>query len=429
MFKLRLDQKASLESCLRGLKKYGWHYLCGEVRTGKTIVALYCANFFLESKPDDYLLIVTTKKAKASINSDYTEGGFKYSMRIINYEALHKVKVMPKFIIWDEAHKLGTFPKPSKRTKLAREKFSHVRCLFLSGTPSPETFTQLYHQAYVLGDRSPWARYKTFYNWAKYYVRKETIYTGNEMNTTSYKNCKAIVLKEFAPHMTSVTQIQAGFTGKVIETFHTIPLPAECKELMREVISKGISRKASIFVQNPSRKHTLVHQICSGTFKDDEKQGQTLSTFKADYIRRRFAGRKIAIFYVYKEEGRLLREYFENWTDSPEEFNASDDLVFICQIVSGREGVDLKTADDLINFNISYSATCYWQGRSRSQSWDGGDKLVHWLFSNSGVESDVYEAVTDKQDYTLKHFKQYVREKYTSSNKKKAGKLGVSGYT
>lgn len=422
MFTLRLDQKDTLESCLRGLKKFNWHYLCGEVRTGKTIVALYCANFFLESKPDDYCLVVTTKKAIPSIKRDYVDSGFKYSIRCINYEALHLVKIMPKFIIWDEAHKLGTFPKPSKRTKLAREKFGHVRCLFLSGTPSPETFTQLYHQAYVLGDRSPWARYKNFRVWAKYYVVKKIIYVGNEMTRTDYNTCRAIALKEFAPHMTSVTQKQAGFTGVVVERFHHVPLPDECKDLMREVIRKGISRKLSIFVQNPSRKHTLVHQICSGTFKDDDKQGQTLSTFKAEYIQRRFinAGRKVAIFYVYKEEGRLLREYFSKHTDSPEEFNASKDLVFICQIVSGREGVDLKTADDLINFNISYSATCYWQGRSRSQSWDGGDKLVHWLFSTSGVEADVYEAVINKQDYTKKHFKQYVREKYTSSNKTKA---------
>jgi hypothetical protein len=29
---------------------------------------------------------------------------------------------------------------------------------------------------------------------------------------------------------------------------------------------------------------------------------------------------------------------------------------------------------------------------------------VYWIFSEGGIEKDIYKAVTKKKDYTLKHF-------------------------
>jgi hypothetical protein len=40
------------------------------------------------------------------------------------------------------------------------------------------------------------------------------------------------------------------------------------------------------------------------------------------------------------------------------------------QIVAGREGVNLSTADALVFYNIDFSATSYWQARARLQTKD-----------------------------------------------------------
>ena len=30
---------------------------------------------------------------------------------------------------------------------------------------------------------------------------------------------------------------------------------------------------------------------------------------------------------------------------------------------------------------------------------------IYWIFSNKGIENDIYKAVVKKKDYTLSHFK------------------------
>ena len=73
---------------------------------------------------------------------------------------------------------------------------------------------------------------------------------------------------------------------------------------------------------------------------------------KADFVKSYFQDRKIALFYVYQSEAELLQYVFPNWTDSPEEFQASSNKVFISQVRRAREGVRLDTADALIFFNL-----------------------------------------------------------------------------
>ncbi len=150
------------------------------------------------------------------------------------------------------------------------------------------------------------------------------------------------------------------------------------------------------------------HQLSSGTVLDDDNTPWLLNSFKLDYIRTTFKGKKIAIFYCYVAEGTMLKKLFRNWTASPEEFNESKDKVFICQVASGREGINLSTADELIFFNISYSAVSYWQARARSQSQKGGDKRVNWIFSHipgkETIEQKIYKVVQSKKNFTLSHF-------------------------
>ena len=75
--------------------------------------------------------------------------------------------------------------------------------------------------------------------------------------------------------------------------------------------------------------------------------------------------------------------------------------------MSGREGISLREADALVYYNIDFSATSYWQSRDRMTTKDRRTSKVYWLFSERGIEKDIYKAVSNKKDYTLKHFKRF----------------------
>jgi hypothetical protein len=402
---LRPYQKTAKETCLKILNKYGISYLIGQLRTGKTLVSLFVAKEFAPYA-DSLVLFVTKKKVIPHVKKDFKLSGLKYTLVVINYEGLPKLNLKykkPVLVIWDEAHTMGAFPKKSKRTKLARKLFGGIPMLYLSGTPSPESYSQLYHQLWI-SKRGPWTRFSSFYKWAKEYVIVEEAYIGNNRKIKIYKNAKAAAFNEFKKFTVTMTQKEAGFDGEIIEKIHKLRLPDECVKLIRQLRKKKFSDRRRITADNVPKLMTAIHQISSGTYIDDDENRQVISTFKADYIKKHFKNRKIAIFYCYIAEGEMLKKYFKYWTDDPKYFDYYENVPFICQIVSGREGIDLRSADDVIYFNISYSAVSYWQGRARSQSIDGGDKLVHFLLTDLGIEQDIYKTVRSKENFTTKHF-------------------------
>ena len=80
--------------------------------------------------------------------------------------------------------------------------------------------------------------------------------------------------------------------------------------------------------------------------------------------------------------------------------------MFASQIVSGREGINLSSADALVFLNIDFSAVSYWQSRARIQTKDRTkDAHIYWIFAKGGIEEKIYKAVMNKKDYTLEHFK------------------------
>ena len=151
-----------------------------------------------------------------------------------------------------------------------------------------------------------------------------------------------------------------------------------------------------------------LHQIYSGTVLVDEPQreGKVFDYTKAEFIKHYFQGKKIAVFYKFVSEAYALRWVFCSVYDDPQAFNEAESGVFISQIVSGREGINLSTADALVFYNIDFSATSYWQSRARIQTKDREkDAQIYWIFAEGGIEDKIYKAVMDKKDYTLSHFK------------------------
>ena len=139
-------------------------YYTVEVRCGKTAIAMELCKLYGAKN----VLFATKKKAISSILDDYAEFAYNFNITVVNDESLHKVNEDFDLVIHDEHHRFGAFPKPNKVAKIFKEKYGHLPMIFLSGTPSPESHSQWFHQFWV-SNHSPF-KYSNFYKWCHDYV-------------------------------------------------------------------------------------------------------------------------------------------------------------------------------------------------------------------------------------------------------------------
>lgn len=387
------------------INKNGFLYLSMEVRTGKTLTSLgICSN--LNPK---VVLFVTKKKAVTSIAADYKTLNPSYGITIINYESLHHVVNDEKWdvIIVDEAHGLGAYAKPSIRARMIRDVIEkdNPKVILLSGTPTPESYSQMYHQVYGIPN-NPFKEFKNFYRFSDVHIKVKDKKI-NALITKDYSHGLESILEAMKPYTISYTQKEAGFNAETIEQVLYVDIkPATLNliaKLKRDLVIEG--RDEIILADTPVKLMTKVHQLCSGTIKFESGKSMVLDTSKADFIKDYFDGCKIGIFYKFKEELNALQQVFrDNLTTELDEFDSTDKNIAL-QIVSGREGISLKMADYLVYYNIDFSATSYWQSKDRMTTKDRLRNNVYWIFSKGGIEDDIYKAVTKKKDYTLSHFK------------------------
>ena len=383
-------------------------YLAMEVRTGKTLTSLNTAKLFGAKK----VLFLTKKKAISSIQWDYDNFGFDFDLTIINDESLHLVEGSFDLIIHDEHHRFGAFPKPNKVAQLFKKRYSKLPMIFLSGTPTPESHSQWFHQFWI-SDHSPFKQYTNFYKWAIDYVDVKEKRLGYAV-IKDYSQAKEQLIRRKVQHyIITFTQAQAGFTTSVNEMI----LECEMQPITNLIINK---LKKNLVVKNTDGQIILgdtgvklmqkIHQLSSGTCKFEDGTSKVIDLSKANFIFDKFKGVKIAIFYKFKEEFNALSQVFggENLTNDVEEFDNSDKCIAL-QIVSGREGISLKNAKYLVYYNIDFSATSYWQSRDRLTTMQRQSNEVFWIFSKGGIELDIYKTVLKKKDYTLKIFKENER--------------------
>lgn len=385
------------------LLQFGLAYLCMEVRTGKTFTAFETARRYGAKK----VLFVTKLKAISSIQEDYNGSGRHFSLYVTNYESLHKVGGGWDLVIIDEAHSLGQYPKPSERTKELKRICEGLPIIYLSGTPSPESYSQLYHQFWV-SSRGPWSGYPSFYKWHNDHGIKAVKYLYNRQ-IADYSKTKDL-RSQFNHLMITYTQEEAGFEMPVEEHVLTVPMSDKVKWAINKLRKDKIFKTQSgqvVLGDTAVKEMGKVHQLCSGTVKPEEGDTIIVDWSKAEYIKERFEGQKIAIFYKYVAEEMQLRAMFNPCiTTDPIAFRDSDNLIFISQIQSGREGVNLSTADCLVMYNIDFSALSYWQARARLQTKDRQKAAkVFWIFTEGGIEQKIYETVQGKKDFTLSHYR------------------------
>ena len=400
--KFRKYQSEIIDKAFDVLVKYGFVYLSMQVRTGKTLTAMGTA----QKLGVDNMLFVTKKKAISSIEDDYKLLSPKFHLTVINYESLHKVAGKYECIVLDEAHGMGAYPKPSKRTKMIKQiiKKQNPFVILMSGTPTPESFSQMYHQVYAC-PHNPFRNYTNFYKFAKDYVNVVQIRIG-AMPHNNYSSGKQSILDQMKPYMISYTQKEAGFKVETIEKVLKVKMSDltynMVKQLKKNLVIEGTDEV--VLADTGVKLMSKLHQLFSGTVKFESGKATVIDLSKAEFIRTQFKNQKIGIFYKFKAEYDALKEvYGDDLTDDLKEFKTTDKNIAL-QVVSGREGISLKEADCLVNYNIDFSALSYWQSRDRMTTKDSIQNDVYWVFSEGGIEEKIYRAVTKKKDYTLKHF-------------------------
>jgi len=381
-------------------------YLAMEVRTGKTLTSLAIAN---NIKAQD-VLFVTKKKAISSIEADFDLFKPPFSLCVVNYESLHKIDhdIPWDIIILDEAHSMGAFPKPSQRALIVKDIIRKHKpfVILLSGTPTPESYSQMYHQVYGIPN-NPFNEFPSFYKFCNMYVNI-TEKKINGLFIRDYSKGLPSILDKMKPYTINYTQLEAGFKVKTSE--HVMHV--ELKDSTYKIIDKlkkdlVVEGKEEVILADTSVKLMMkLHQLYSGTIKFESGNSMVLDLTKAEFIKSQFATAKIGIFYKFKEELNALTQVFgaENLTTDLSVFESTDKNIAL-QIVSGREGISLKQADCLVYYNIDFSATSYWQSKDRMTTKDRLDNDVYWIFTKGGIENDIYKTVIKKKDYTINHFK------------------------
>lgn len=385
------------------LKKHRICYLAMECRTGKTLTALSIAQEYGAKS----VLVISKVKALPSIRADYELLNPGYALEAINYESAHKCTGSYDLIILDEAHSLGSFPKPSQRAKTIKTLAKGLPIIYLSGTPSPESYSQLYHQFWV-SSFSPFRLFPNFYKWAKVYVTpSQRMINGHTIN--DYSGAKKEKVEAATRHLfIDYSQQEAGFEANIVENTLEVEMSQWTQMALRRLKRDKVLSWEGVDVlgETPAKLMSKLHQLSSGTVISEEGQHIITDFSKAKYVAEKFRGKKIALFYVYQSEADLLKKAFPKWTDSPEEFQKADDLVFLGQVRSAREGVRLDTADALIFFNLEYSYLSYEQGKNRLSSKERtAPARVYFICSNCGIERDILEAVHGKRDFTYSYYR------------------------
>jgi hypothetical protein len=406
MYELRNYQIELSDKGTEILRKKKIVYLAMEVRCGKTLTALEIAKKYGAKK----VLFITKLKAIKSITTDYNNFNYKFELIVINNESIHKITCNDfDLIISDEHHRNGAFPKPNKVTKILKERFKSKPMIFLSGTITPESYSQIFHQFWI-SDYSPFKDYNTFYKWANDYVNVKLKYLGYAQ-VKDYSDAYQERIKKLTnSYFITYTQKQSGFETSVNENVLKVKMkPITYKianELKKENVFQG--KNDLIIADTGAKLMSKLHQIYSGTCILESGNPMIIDNSKAEFIKDYFKNNKIAIFYKFQAELQLIKDTFkDNVCFDLDTFNSTNKNLAI-QIVSGREGISLAAADYLVYFNIDFSAVSYFQSRDRLTTMQRKSNDIFWIFSDGGIEEKIYKSVMAKKNFTLSIFKKSI---------------------
>lgn len=361
------------------LRKHMSVYLAMQERTGKTLTSILVC----EQTKCNNILVITKKKALVGWEETLSKYTHNKTYECINYESLHKCTFNPDLVIIDEAHSnLGAYPKVGKTWKEVYKFTKGKPIIYLSATPSAQTYAQLYHQ-FKLSSWSPWIKYPSFYNWHKDYGVENIIYLGGRQ-IKQYNEVKSEkVMKDVEHLFISYTRTELGFEHEPNDILHYIDLSSEIKEYYNSLLKDRLATVVGteVIADTVMALRTKLHQIEGSTLKQEDKNIFLSKIDKIDYILKTWGDSdNLVIFYQYQNELSLLKQTFKSAT--------------ILQGTSFAEGVDLSMYETCVVYSMDFSTAKYTQRRARQCNMKRDTPIdFHFLLVKGAISEQVYQTV------------------------------------
>tara|TARA_R110000851_G_scaffold45642_3_gene111577 strand:- start:1373 stop:2668 length:1296 start_codon:yes stop_codon:yes gene_type:complete len=410
------------EKCWEILKVFGYVYLAGKPRSGKTLTSILIAEKSTVIKS----ILVITKKAAISgwdkfINDK--ELNLKHNYYVTNYEQVGKwdnekakaqLKLLPKnydLVIIDESHNLGTVGKPSGRYKIIKSLCYNMPHIHLSGTAIVESPNSIYHQMSI-SKFNPF-KFINFYKFFKVYGEPYYIKAAGR-DIAQYDRYKPILLDKIDEFTVYMTQEDAGISKDLQATdkLHYVELLEGTKKLyniiQEDMIAKvgtnifydingecssnrqGINienMKKDLVCDTTMKLRTSLHMLESGVAKIGDEYIELGNLEKVNYVKENFGDCKdVGIMSHFIGERKLLERHFKN--------------ACIYSSTSHAEGVDLSHLNHFVIISSAYSGSKFIQRRDRIVNINGSNTtIVNHILVKKAISEQVYKKVSKKEDF------------------------------
>lgn len=388
--KSKLHQRRASRQIKDILRKYGICILAGEPRSGKTLsFLLVCLNL-------KKVLIVTTKKAKNSIENDIKYLKTNCQFVVTNY---HQVKNLKEkdfdLVIIDEFHRYISNASP-KKSKIWLDMYQicyNLPIIFSSGTPTPETKASIFHPL-SLSCKSPFEE-KNFKDWfVNYGYPYQIKINGYYIN--KYDKCNNEKINKKIEHLiVKITRTDAGIDTVVEDKIHNIELTSLQNKIYNEIdknkiysLDENYDIVCDSAIKILQKKHQIAGGFVNANNLNEEVKNFKLDTNKVSYIKNNFDVNKSMIVAYYINEQKYLQTKFPH----------------VASITKICEGVDLSHFENLIIYSFSFQAVTYEQIKIRQVNMNKKIKNIYVHFLLSGIDKYVYRAVKSKKNFTANWF-------------------------
>lgn len=409
---LKPEQIRAYEECLNKLKNNKFCLLWGDTRTGKTLISTCLIRELL--KDNDRALFITTKSALTGVRKHLELDNLSDRVDVINFDMAHKATMPYAFVVIDESHKIGGYPKPSKTQQVCRKICSRLETsvLLMSGTPFTEARAKMFHQ-FQISPHAPFFSFKTFYQ----FVREGHIFAANRRFglkiIPDYRNMNPDTFRRaYNRCVVRLTEQEVEITrDNITEEVIIVETPAIVLQAMRDLLVKGTTVINEVQVEAPQRVQVLskFHQLCSGTVKGGKQNdvGVIVSDFKVNALVDATKGMKrFAVFCKYILEKTQILEAIEGGTSDVKEFLTNPDIRYlVTSFTAGSTGVDLSDCEAMFLYTIDHSADNHVQTMARLvKQGVEDDKRIISIFSDTGLEHEIFQRVSRKMDFDTQEF-------------------------
>ena len=364
------------------IESKGLVYIFGQPRVGKSLISLEIAKNYRNLLKTKVKTLVFTKKMAIG---DWLQYKDFYDYEVTNYEKVTKLNPNEyNFIIIDEAHNFGAFPKPSQRILNMRRFCKNKPVVFLSGTPFVESPNSVYSQL-SLSSFSPFNYLPNGYSFFKLYGIPDTIYIYGK-KVESYKKADWSKIEAVInPYVVKVTYEDAGIEYSNVDRIHKL-YDDKLEELLEAIYKTQTA--GDYMLENASAQGQAMLQYIGGFYK-----GLKIPQTKLEWLKKFTqdnSGKTAVMCYFIQEQEELTKVFEDNSN------------VEVYSSTKYCEGIDLSGYDNYVLYSFGYSGAKFIQLRDRVVNIHRNRLTqVHIPIIMNTPDEDHYARVKNKEHFNL----------------------------